>query len=235
MLILCLLRLSLLCGSKLITDLLFSSANQASAVVVRQHFTTYGFHKCCITVSSDSHNSVASKTPLEADSENDDTLSSGSSELSDYGIWSPVQEAEVTVTNTELTFGKDSQDWFTALVLSFISIGRRCDSWDETHANLGCVPLPLRAHAASITDVWNHYFLAALVDALLSHIKFPLGSSVMDAQETASSARSYMCFAVQICESNGRECSRNIPGCHRTSGSRPSCVEVFVLHAGILQ
>ena len=146
--------------------------------MVWQHFTNYGFHKGCITVSSDSHNSVASKTPLEADSENDDTLSSGSSELSDYGIWSPVQEAEITVTKTELTFGKDSQDWFTAVVLAFISIGRRCDSWDETHENLGCVPLPLHAHAIYITVGWNDYTLQELVEALLSHMKFPLGSSV---------------------------------------------------------
>ena len=118
--------------------------------MVWQHFTNYGFHKGCITVSSDSHNSVASKTPLEADSENDDTLSSGSSELSDYGIWSPVQEAEITVTKAEITFGKDSQDWFTAVVLAFISIGRRCDSWNETHEDLDCVPLPLHAHAIYI-------------------------------------------------------------------------------------
>ena len=53
------------------------------------------------------------------------------------------------------------------------------------------------------------------------------------AQATASSARCYMCFAVQIVESNGRACTWNIFGSHRTSGSRPSCVKVFVLHAGI--
>ena len=157
-----------------------------SADLVRNHFTTYGFHKGCIAVSSEPHDSVASRTPLEADSGYDDTLSSGSSELSDCGMWTLDQEAEVTVAasevashaNTELTFGKDSQDWFTALVLSFISISRKCDSWDETHANLGCVPLPLRAHAAFIKVGSNCYFLAELLDALLSHVKFPLGSSV---------------------------------------------------------
>ena len=80
--------------------------------------------------------------------------------------------------NTELTFGKDSQDWFTAIVLSFISISRKRNSWDETHENLGCVPLPLRAHAACIKIGWQHYFLAEQLDALLSHMRFPLGSSV---------------------------------------------------------
>ena len=43
---------------------------------------------------------------------------------------------------------------------------------------LGCVPLPLRAHAACIKIGWQHYFLAEQLDALLSHVRFPLGSSV---------------------------------------------------------
>ena len=98
--------------------------------------------------------------------------------MSDYGIWSPVQEAEITVTKTEITFGKDSQDWFTAVVLAFISIGRRCDAWDESHANVGCVPLPLLAHTGYITVGWNNYSLQELVNALQSHMKFPLGTSV---------------------------------------------------------
>ena len=49
-------------------------------------------------------------------------------------------------------------------------------SWDETHEHLGCVPLPLLAHAQTIKVGWNHS-LEELVKALLSHIKFPLGSS----------------------------------------------------------
>ena len=138
------LRLSLVFRSKLRTVKLFSSATQASAELVRNHFTTYGFHKYCIAVSSEPHDSVASRTPSEAVSGYDDTFSSGSSELFDCGLWTPDQEPKVTVAaleaashvNTELTFGKDSQDWFTTLVLSFISISRKCDSWDETHANL---------------------------------------------------------------------------------------------------
>ena len=178
MLILCLLRLSLFCGSKQITNLLFSSASQASAGMVRGHFTTFGFHKRCSTITSDSHIIVASQTQLQTDSENDDTLSNGSSELSDFGIWSPVQEAETTVTNAEITFGKDSQDWFTALVLAFISIGRKANAWDESLANLGCVPLPLLAHAGCITVGRNNYLLQELVDALQSDMKFPLGTSV---------------------------------------------------------
>ena len=178
MLILCLPRLSLFCGSKQITNLLFSSASQASAVMVRGHFTTVGFHKRCSTITSDSHIIVASQTQLQTDSENDDTLSNGSSELSDFGIWSPVQEAETTVTNAEITFGKDSQDWFTALVLAFISIGRKANAWDESLANLGCVPLPLLAHAGCITVGRNNYLLQELVDALQSDMKFPLGTSV---------------------------------------------------------
>ena len=107
MLILCLPRLSLFCGSKQLTNLLCSSASQASAKMVRGHFTTFGFHKRCSTITSDSHIIVASQIQLQTDSENDDTLSNGSSELSDFGIWSPVQEAETTVTNAEITFGKD--------------------------------------------------------------------------------------------------------------------------------
>ena len=73
-------------------------------------------------------------------------------------MWAQDEEAEVTVAalepprhvTTELTFGKDSQDWFTALVLSFISISCKSDSWDETHSQLRYVPLPIRAHAALI-------------------------------------------------------------------------------------
>ena len=178
MLILCLLRLSLFCGSKQITNLLFSSASQASADVVRLHFTNYGFHKRCSTVSSDSHTIVASQTQLETDSENDDTLSNGSSELSNSGIWSPVQEAETTVTKSEITFGKVSQDWFTALVLAFISIGQKTNAWDESHANLSCVPQPLLTHTGYINVGWNDYSLQRLVNALQSHMKFPLGTSV---------------------------------------------------------
>ena len=49
--------------------------------------------------------------------------------------------------------------------------------WDETHENLGCVLLALLAHAQTIKVGWNHS-LEELVKALLSHIKFPLGSAV---------------------------------------------------------
>ena len=178
MLILCLPPLSLFCASKQLTNLLCSSASQASAKMVRGHFTTVGFHKRCSTITSDSHIIVASQTQLQTDSENDDTLSNGSSELSDFGIWSPVQEAETTVTNAEITFGKDSQDWFTALVLAFISIGQKTNAWDESHANLSCVPQPLLTHTGYINVGWNDYSLQRLVNALQSHMKFPLGTSV---------------------------------------------------------
>ena len=154
--------------------------------MVRAHFTTFGFHKCCVTASSKPHVSVPSRTLSEADSGSDDSLSTESSELFDCGVWAQDEEAEVTVAalepprhvTTELTFGKDSQDWFTALVLSFICISCKSDSWDDTHPQLRYVPLPIRAHAALIRVGHSEFRLQELLDAFLTHFEFPLGSSV---------------------------------------------------------
>ena len=154
--------------------------------MVRAHFTTFGFHKCCVTASSKPYDSVPSRTLAEADQGSDDSLSSESSELSDCGVWAQDGEADVTVAalepprhvTTELKFGKDSQEWFTALVLSFICISCKSHSWDETHPLLRCVPLPIRAHAALIRVGHSEFSLKELLHAFLTHSAFPLGSSV---------------------------------------------------------
>ena len=73
-------------------------------------------------------------------------------------MWAEDEEEEVTVpalesprhVTTELVFGKDSQDWFTALVLAFICIGSKSDSWDDTYSQLRDVPLPIQPYAALI-------------------------------------------------------------------------------------
>ena len=101
-------------------------------------------------------------------------------------MWTQDGEADVTVPDveppkhltTEYTFGKDSQEWYTAMVLSFICISCKSNSWDETHPLLSCVPLPMMAHAALIRVGSCNFTLRELLDALLTHTEFPLGSSV---------------------------------------------------------
>ena len=154
--------------------------------MVRNHFTTFGFQKCCITASSIPYDSVPSRTLAEADQGSDEFLSSESSELSDLGVWAQDGEADVTVASldasrhltTESTFGKDSQEWFTAMVLSFICINCKSHSWDETHPLLRCVLHPIRAHPALIQVGHLEYSLHELLHAFLTHSEFPLCSSV---------------------------------------------------------
>ena len=101
-------------------------------------------------------------------------------------MWAEDEEEEVTVAalepprhvTTELTFGKDSQDWFTALVLPFICISRKSDSWDDTHSQLRDVPLTIRAHAALMRVGKQDYLLQELLEAFLTHSEFLLGSFV---------------------------------------------------------
>ena len=122
----------------------------------------------------------------EADCESNDSLSRRNSELSDYSVWTQDGEADVTVPDveppkhltTEYTFGKDSQEWYTAMVLSFICMSCKSNSWDETHPLLNCVPLPMMAHAALVQAGSCDFTLRELLDALLTHTKFPSGSSV---------------------------------------------------------
>ena len=79
---------------------------------------------------------------------------------------------------TELVFGKDSQDWFTALVLVFICIGSKSQYWDSTILQLTDVPLQLQPYAASITVGNNSYSLQELFEAFLTATHFPLGYHV---------------------------------------------------------
>ena len=49
-------------------------------------------------------------------------------------------------------------------------------SWDETQSLLSCVPLPIVAHAALIRVGSCDFALRELLDALLTHSEFPLGT-----------------------------------------------------------
>ena len=101
-------------------------------------------------------------------------------------MWAQDEEADITVPDlespkhltSEYTFGKDSQEWCTAMVLSFICISCKSNSWDETHPLLSCVPLPMMAHTALIRVGKGNFSFHELLDALLTHSEFPLGSSV---------------------------------------------------------
>ena len=101
-------------------------------------------------------------------------------------MWVEDEEEEVTVpalassrhVTTEIVFGKDSQEWFTALVLAFICISSKSDSWDDTHSQLRDVPLPIQPYAALILVGDEKYLLRELLEAFLTHSEFPLGSFV---------------------------------------------------------
>ena len=101
-------------------------------------------------------------------------------------MWAEDEEEEVTVpalassrhVTTEIVFGKDSQEWFTALVLAFICISSKSDSWDDTHSQLRDVPLPIQPYAALIRVGDKDYLLQELLAAFLTHSEFPLGSQV---------------------------------------------------------
>ena len=79
---------------------------------------------------------------------------------------------------SELVFGKDSQDWFTALVLVFICIGSENQHWDCSISQISHVPIQLRPYVASITVGHSSYCLEELVGAFLSATHFPLGYHV---------------------------------------------------------
>ena len=101
-------------------------------------------------------------------------------------MWAEDEEQEVPVTSlassshvsTEIVFGKDSQEWFTALVLAFICISSKSDSWDDTHSQLRDVPLPIQPYAALILVGDQNYLLQELLEVFLTHSEFPLGSQV---------------------------------------------------------
>ena len=100
--------------------------------------------------------------------------------LSDCSVWTQDGEADVTVAaleppghlTTEYTFGRDSREWCTAIVLSFTCTSCKCSSWDDTHPLLKCEPLPTMAHAALIRVESCGYTLCEWVDALLTHSDF---------------------------------------------------------------
>ena len=162
------------------------NTTQASADLVRAHFTKFGLHQCRITPSSTSDGNVPFSTPARASFGSVGSVSAGCSDFSDRGSRSSAEEAEVTVAalerprhvKTELVFGKDSQDWFTALVLVFICIGSESQHWDSTISQLRDVPLQLQAYAASITVGNNSYSLQELFEAFLTATQFPLGHHV---------------------------------------------------------
>ena len=66
--------------------------------------------------------------------------------LSDCSVWTQDGEADVTVAaleppghlTTEYTFGRDSREWCTAIVLSFTCTSCKCSSWDDTYPLLKC-------------------------------------------------------------------------------------------------
>ena len=102
------------------------------------------------------------------------------------GLRSTAPDAEVTCAayqrirdiKSELVFGKDSQDWFTALVLVFICIGSENQHWDCSISQINHVPIQLRPYVASITVGHGCYYLEELVAAFLSATDFPLGYHV---------------------------------------------------------
>ena len=76
---------------------------------------------------------------------------------------------------SELVFGKDSQDWFTSLVLVFICIGSEDQRWDCSISQISHVPIQLQPYVASITVGPGSYSLEELAAAFLSVTDFPLG------------------------------------------------------------
>ena len=64
------------------------------------------------------------------------------------------------------------------MVLSFIGISCKSNSWDESHPLLSCVPLPMTAHAALIRVSNGNITLHELLNVLLTQSEIPLGSSV---------------------------------------------------------
>ena len=64
------------------------------------------------------------------------------------------------------------------MVLSFIGISCKSNSWDESHPLLSCVPLPMTAHAALIRVSNGSIALHELLNVLLTQSEIPLGSSV---------------------------------------------------------
>ena len=143
-------------------------------------------HQCRITPSSKYDVNVHFSTPARAGFGSVGSVSGGCSDFSDRGSRSSAEEAEVTVAvsersrhvKTELVFGKDSQDWFTALVLVFICIGSESQHWDSTISQLRDVPPQLQPYAASITVGYNSYSLQELFEAFLTATHFPLGHHV---------------------------------------------------------
>ena len=95
-------------------------------------------------------------------------------------MWAQDEEADITVPDlespkhltSEYTFGKDSQEWCTAMVLSFICISCKSNSWDETHPLLSCVPLPMTAHTALIRISNSNFTLHEFLDALRLTLSF---------------------------------------------------------------
>ena len=95
-------------------------------------------------------------------------------------MWAQDEEADITVPDlespkhltTEYTFGKDSQEWCTAMVLSFICISCKSNSWDESHPLLSCGPLLMTAHTALIRVGKGNFSFHESLDALLMHSEF---------------------------------------------------------------
>ena len=162
------------------------NTTEASADLVRAHFTKFGLHQCRITPSSKSDVNVPFSTPAWAGFGSDGSVSDGCSDFSDCGVRISAEEAEVTVAalerprhvKTALVFGKDSQDWFTALVLVFMRIGSESQHWDSTISQLRDVPLQLQPYASSISVGNDSYTLQDLLEAFLTATHFPLGHHV---------------------------------------------------------
>ena len=162
------------------------NTTEASADLVPAPFTKFALCHCPITPSSKSDINVSFSTPARAGFGDDGSVSGGCSDFSACGLRSSSAEAEVTVAalkrprhvKTELVFGKDSQDWFTALVLVFICIGSESQHWDSTISQIRDVPIQLQPHAASITVGNNSDSLQELFEAFLTATHFPLGYHV---------------------------------------------------------
>ena len=148
-------------------------------------FTKCASHQCPILASSqfDIHSSVSTSARGSGD---DGSVFRGCSNFCVCGLRSSAPDAEVTAAayqrfrdvKSELVFGKDSQDWFTALVLVFICIGSENQHWDCSISQISHVPIQLQPYVASITLGHSSYCLEELVGAFLSATHFPLGYHV---------------------------------------------------------
>ena len=148
-------------------------------------FTTCASPQCPILASSqfDIYSFVSTSARGSGD---DGSVSRGCSNFCVCGLRSSAPDAEVTAAayqrfwdvKSELVFGKDSQDWFTALVLVFICIGSENQHWDCSISQISHVPIQLRPYVASITVGHSSYCLEELVGAFLSATHFPLGYHV---------------------------------------------------------